>query len=402
MRVKLNLLIRDSRASRAFDALRWFSAFYVMVSHLRPVLFASYTQSGNTSTLVKAIYAATSMGSEFVMLFFVLSGYLISSSVLKAVSDGTWSWRNYLTNRLVRLWIVLIPALLLTYVWAQLQTSLFGSSAYFQNNMNWTHFLGNLFFLQGIFVTNYGGNGPLWSLAYEFWYYMLFPCLVLMLASRRWPHRLMYAGLAALISITVGKAILLYFGVWLLGTLLAVVPALPVAKRFLMLIAAPVICAALGAALLLSRYYFKGNGETVTESHFVASFTVGLLFTALLYVILHTWNVQPVSSLRTNAFEFHAFMAGFSYTLYLTHYPVVNFIRVWLGDGKWGTWNPDLLHLLLGIAACLGVVGYALLVSLVSEAHTAAVRKAVNRQINRIAAYRAGIGKPAKKAGAQW
>ena len=38
--------------------------------------------------------------------------------------------------------------------------------------------LGNLAFLQDFFARPYGSNGPLWSLSYEFWFYLVFPLLV--------------------------------------------------------------------------------------------------------------------------------------------------------------------------------------------------------------------------------
>jgi peptidoglycan/LPS O-acetylase OafA/YrhL len=53
------------------------------------------------------------IGHEAVMVFFVLSGFLVGGSVLKLMSRDLWSWNNYLIKRLTRLWIVLIPALLL-------------------------------------------------------------------------------------------------------------------------------------------------------------------------------------------------------------------------------------------------------------------------------------------------
>jgi peptidoglycan/LPS O-acetylase OafA/YrhL len=37
--------------------------------------------------------------------------------------------------------------------------------------------LGNLVFLQAILVPTWGSNGPLWSLAFEFWFYIWFPTL---------------------------------------------------------------------------------------------------------------------------------------------------------------------------------------------------------------------------------
>src|ERR1035441_502485 len=58
-------------------------------------------------------------------------------------------------------------------------------------------FFGNLFFLQSVVSPVFGSNGPLWSLSYEFWYYILFP--VLMIAATSWAgvrSRLLYLGLA--------------------------------------------------------------------------------------------------------------------------------------------------------------------------------------------------------------
>lgn len=375
MMLKLQLLQPGGRASRYFDALRWFSAFYVMVYHLRPVLFAGFNQLPRKGAMIKAFYAATSMGYEFVMLFFVLSGYLISASVIRAVQEDNWSWKHYLINRMTRLWIVLIPALFLTYFWAQVQSALF----YYDGDLGWTDLLGNLFFLQGIWVANYGGNLPLWSLGYEFWYYLLFPSLLLLFVSRRPVHKLLYGALAVGIALIVGKAILMYFSVWLLGTLLAVAPAVRLPKAVLVRVAGPLAMAALAVSLLLSKTLTGDAAAGSMEARYATSFAAGFSFAALLYVILHAWNqpAQPVAGEKP--FAFHTFMAGFSYTLYLTHYPLVNLIRVWLGDGKWGVWNPDAYHLALALLISAAIMAYAWLVSRMTEAHTSAVRNWIAR-----------------------
>src|SRR5262249_6167162 len=145
-------------------------------------------------------YFGTGLGHQCVMVFFVLSGFFISSSVLRDLRDSNWSWSGYLKNRCSRLYIVLVPALLLTLFWDQLGMDWFntppiyygrGNQNVIQNVMERTSLgilAGNFFFLQTIFVPCLGSNGPLWSLSNEFWYYMLFPCLVLLLTPRyaRW------------------------------------------------------------------------------------------------------------------------------------------------------------------------------------------------------------------------
>lgn len=50
-----------------------------------------------------------------------------------------------------------------------------------------TIFLGNAVFLQEILVLAFGSNGPLWSISYEFWYYILFPIALLALYLTHFP-----------------------------------------------------------------------------------------------------------------------------------------------------------------------------------------------------------------------
>lgn len=130
----------------------------------------------------KALYFATGVGRQSVMVFFVISGYLIGGSVL----SGRFSWGNYGAARLSRLWTVLLPCLLLTWIIDRLigtidpavlsgsYTNVWNSgppSGSFSNSV--LTLLGNLLFLQTIAVPVFGSNGPLWSLANEFWYYLL-------------------------------------------------------------------------------------------------------------------------------------------------------------------------------------------------------------------------------------
>ncbi|MEK8126938.1 acyltransferase [Paenibacillus filicis] len=370
---RLVVISQKSKAAYYLHALRWFSAFYVMIYHLRPVLFKGYEQLQHKNLLIKALYAATSIGNEFVMLFFVLSGYLIAGSVLKSVAAGSWSWKTYLLNRVTRLWVVLISALLLTYIWAKFQLMLFPQFDRFSDSLGLLDFVGNLLFLQGLVVPNYGENIPLWSLCYEFWYYMLFPCLALAFAARQVWKRALYGAVALLMAVLLGKSIMLYFVIWLLGAALTLLPAPKLSERLLAKAAVPTLVAVC-VALLVGGKVIAGEGEGSGMLVYLVSLVISLGFAALIYAILHGLN-RPATTLEIRrGLQAHAVLAGFSYTLYLTHYPVVNFIRVWLGDGKWGTWNPDLPHLLLGLVIAAAICLYAWMLSLVTEAKTAEVR----------------------------
>ena len=93
-------------------------------------------------------------------------------------------------------------------------------------------FFGNLFFLQTIRVPTLGSDIALWSLAYEFWYYLLFPLGLLMIVGRRSVKtRASYAVVFAAMLFLVGSVVGILFPVWLLGAALVFVPPPKVGRR---------------------------------------------------------------------------------------------------------------------------------------------------------------------------
>jgi peptidoglycan/LPS O-acetylase OafA/YrhL len=155
------------------------------------------------------------LGRLGVIVFFVLSGYVIAHVSQTRHHD----LRSYMLARFGRLHSVLIPALAVTAL-ADLAGSslephlyagfppvrdpgvlatapLFASFMYqsFGNGMRWL------------------SNSPLWSIAYEFWYYVLFGTIVYLRGAMRW---LAVVGTACLC----GLKILLLWPIWLVGVLL--------------------------------------------------------------------------------------------------------------------------------------------------------------------------------------
>jgi peptidoglycan/LPS O-acetylase OafA/YrhL len=343
----LNTVQYNSKSSYLLDLLRFFAAFMVLLHHVG--------MSFNT-------------GYQFVMVFFVLSGYFIANSVLSSVNNDKWSWKIYLVNRITRLWIVLIPALLLTAFWAYLQIFLFGHGDFYEGTLEWNVLLGNLFFLQGQVIPLFGQNGPLWSLTYEFWYYILFPCLVLVFKSKNTTSKLIYLLASIGMIVFLGEKIMFYFLIWLLGALVAVLKPMlidnKVKRANLMLLAS-----LLSVVSLKALYMIQGIDKPEwTKTHYLPDLTVGITFAFVVYLIVSFYNTESTNK----HFKWFKVLAGFSYSLYLLHYPILNFVHHWKVAENL---NPLIFNLVIGPVTMVFIVIYSYIIAQYTEQKTGKVKK---------------------------
>ncbi len=148
------------------DLIRGMAALEVVIHHLRNYRFQD--QITNASFFDKTFHFIFALGNEAVMVFFVLSGYFIGGSVIDNVQKNAWSWSDYLTKRLVRLWVALVPALLLTFFWDNLGMMMKGRDLYtdrYKSIMDTLYaldlktFFENLFFSSGFYLYDLW-NGP--------------------------------------------------------------------------------------------------------------------------------------------------------------------------------------------------------------------------------------------------
>lgn len=316
------------------------------------------------------LYHWTLSGYKFVMVFFVLSGFFISSSVIKLMRDEKWSWKLYLNSRLTRLWIVLIPALILTEFWNTLSHYLYNTNYPLGSGV--LIFIKNLLFLQGIDgIPIYGQNGPLWSLSYEFWYYILFPLLLLVFVARSIKIKIFYGILFMGISYIVGLHIMAYYSIWLLGAVIAILPKIKLRYR----LGIPLF---VGLIILCEKSMFPIYQTLEIWHNAYASFLpdlfVGISFAMLTYVIISLWSDYIVD------IKIFSFLASFSYTLYLVHYPALNFIGVLTTKISFLS-HTNFYDLYIYIAMVLVI--YAWIVSQFTEKHTNLLRKTSQRLLLR-------------------
>ena len=112
-------------------------------------------------------------------------------------------------------------------------------------------------------------------------------------------------------------------------------------------------------------------GKLSAQSSDVA---VGLAFAAFLYGVLQLdFEVVTDGIYLRGA---HLF-AGFSYSLYVLHFPFLLFLRAWLTPGK--RWQPDARHILYGAAIGAIVLLFSWLVAMATEFKTREARESVRK-----------------------
>ena len=351
----------------------------VFSAHARNMFFgarlATIPVAAGSSLSGSGSSSMNGLGSQAVIVFFVLSGYLVGGSVLRGMKDGRWAWGPYLRQRLVRLWIVLVPALVIGWVLDATGTRFFGAGSLYAggpgqsviagpviDRLGLSIYLGNVLFLQEITVPHLGSNSALWSLANEFWYYIAFPFLVLVFRGRGRLTRLASAAVLICIGCLVGKSIGLYFLIWLFGagvSLVALKMNITVARLF----TGFSVLAFLATVTFLRRHPIP---------QYTADVVLGLICAAALYGCLH--DRGPARPILYPQLSGH--LSNMSYTLYLVHLPALVFISA-VVMRPWHPWTQTPISLAAFGCVIAAVFLYAVLLYLVFERHTGRVREAV-------------------------
>lgn len=269
-------------------------------------------------------------GNDAVMVFFVLSGYVIAYTV--ATRDREFS--SYLTNRLARLYSVAIPAIVLTLVLDQLGRLIdpvLYQGFWYRGDEPIGRVVAALSFTNELWFRSLRlfTNGPYWSLGYEFWYYMLFAAAVFARGAAR---ILLVCGICALI----GPKILLLLPIWVLGVWVyrintgpALSPRLG-AVLFIGSLALYIAFRMYGMRDALLHWSYEQFGkrfiehELVWSNEFIAAYCIGLLV-ACNFIGFHAISTR-VGPYLTAVDKPIRHWAGFTFSIYLFHYPLLQFL----------------------------------------------------------------------------
>lgn len=353
--------------------LRGIAAFVVLFGHWRSLFFVDWPQVHQHNLALEFFYGSAKYGHQAVVVFFVLSGYLIGRTVLRAVWAGKWSAKHYAFHRMIRLELVLLPSLLLCWMWDFTGIQIFrpsptymgtgGSMVLLENVsqlLNFRIFAGNAAFLQTLLVPCFGSDQPLWSLANEFWYYVLFPCMVVALTKGfSWKRRVFSAAIMIVVSLFIGKWMLGGFLIWLLGVGLIFLPrpnGLRIRHHWLFLV--------ITFLLVIIQLVLTFDPRNI-ERGINTDYVLGVVVAIFVYALLH--HPQSVGRLYSGIAKQ---IAGFSYTLYLTHMPILVFFSAWMKHRSLPTMKGSLLPLAI---LCV-TIAYAYVIAMIFERNTDKIR----------------------------
>ena len=322
-------------ANRIFglDLLRCLAIILVLITHTIPLL--------DPAGFVKISVYTGYFGVE---LFFVLSGFLIGTILLKVYYQENQLNFSNIKIFWMRRWFRTLPNYYLMFL-------VYGILLYFAHHLNvfgHIRYLSYLFFLQNSVTPQPNEFFPVaWSLSVEEWFYLIFPVLLFLLTKVFYKKRALSFLITILSIIIFELAFRIYVAVFMhhtwdegfrklmplrldsidIGVLAAYIkyhkPSFWINKAKILAVFGVIILA--GLALYFSRAYAVQYDAVTWDHNFNAGifletifFTLTSFSIALLIPFLYSINVKKGAFSNSVTF-----ISTISYSIYLTHLLVI-------------------------------------------------------------------------------
>jgi peptidoglycan/LPS O-acetylase OafA/YrhL len=286
------------------DLLRGGSALWVALSHL-----SLFGVAGPSNKL-----PLPEDGHDAVVLFFILSGFLVAHAVVRKPDQGLV---GYMLDRGSRIYSVAFPLLLTSFACAAL--GLINATPEYQLE-KWPLYMP----LFSVFLNQSFGFRevplqlfPWWSLAFEVWYYILFGCAYFLRGKIRW-------AVCGLVFLVMGGRLWMLMPVWLGGVIVLLVPYKQLSVRMAAVLAISSVLAFLtfklsGLELAIRTITLEPWGGVQPRPFGNATyFTTDYVTTPL--AMLHLVAMRRLLTDQKIAFsKMIKSFAGVSYCLYLLH-----------------------------------------------------------------------------------
>ena len=316
--------------SSILDLLRWGGAQAVCVGHA-----LNFFEVGDDWRAPNAPY----MQSMGVLVFFVLSGFVIAHALVRTASRPQGGLGSFVVDRFARIYTALFPAMILI--------ALFDGLLYWcGQHENPTYvtvsaFWGTLGMLQNysgpfkelLAVPSFGSAGHLWSLAVEWHIYLFAGGLFFAVSERKWL-------LALLCAILFSAVPLEFFGtpaqgahgqglsyLWLLGFMAYFLARAGIAR----LVPLKILC----VIMIMAWYWWVTSTEPIKEYDPKLYPFLAVAFLGLVLVTQRTRLLVSRPAFR----NFLRRLADYSFSLYLIHYSLLfALVMVWEGSPVLAAW----------------------------------------------------------------
>jgi len=284
-----------------------------------------------------------------VVVFFLLSGFLITHSTLKKMNNPQYSFKEFFIERTSRIYSVYIPVLLII-VGLDGFLFLYLINADIYNSYNIGTFFYNLLMLQDSFpllvnYTSFGSARPLWTLAVFWWIYMVFGWLLL--GNRGIKKKIIYLIILSLFVFLLAIIILgpryitkvRILITWIFGSVVAILVNFIENKDGTVLLNQnyssitkkiqiraqmlfnwfanrPKLC------LILSAFFFGLACYVVYYSKVAYNISFSLLLTVSLYFFLN-FSYRSRHKFSDRSKKIIKLFASYSFTLYILHYTLL-------------------------------------------------------------------------------
>ncbi|HTW49418.1 MAG TPA: acyltransferase family protein [Acidobacteriaceae bacterium] len=267
-------------------------------------------------------------------VFFVISGYLITSLIAKDLADGNFSFISFYERRMRRIFPALFGVLLFCIPIAFVIFSPQELLAFGKSLAATTFFVSNFYFWRNAFAFGYFANSSqyqtllhTWSLAVEEQFYIVFPAVLALLF--RWRRKLLNP---LLLFFAAASFALNVWGTWhkpvpafylfiprawelLIGALLATRAVPPLRSR-----AAREVAGLLGLCMIAAAVF------TLSSATRFPGFSV-LMPCVGAWLLIYAGENGPTTIRALLSFRPLVFIGIISYSLYLWHWPLLVFSR---------------------------------------------------------------------------
>lgn len=294
------------------DIVRFLAALFVVFTH--------YIQHGVVSPNFATFMP--DFGREAVVMFFVLSGYVIAYTT----QTKKQKLRQYFIARSARIYSVALPILMIAFIVAFISESYMGKpiSQHYQLIKFYFYlpfhglFLGELW----NFSETPPWLGAYWSLGYEVWYYVFFATLYFFAGWKR-------VVFCVFVLAIMGHKLLLLLPVWLSGVLL-----FHLINRSLINVTFAKVCWFLSLLLLILYKYFdcelfyRAIGNNIwpfpslklgSADRYLADYIVCAIVVSNFYFAKHASFYRLI-----NFSTFIKNISSYTFTLYLSHTLIIS------------------------------------------------------------------------------